>query len=48
MDGASFAILEGIKTFPNKTSYFSEIGQKIVGVTGNRELRQRIEAATRG
>ena len=48
MDEASKVILNGIKVFPDKKSYFSEIGQKIVGVTGNKDLRRQIETATRG
>ena len=48
MADASLAILEGIKMFQEKTSYFAEIGQKIVEMTGNRELRLRIKDATRG
>ena len=48
MDDASSTILEGIKTFPEKSNYFSEIGQQIVEATGNRDLRRQIENAMRG
>ena len=48
MDDASSTILEGIKTFPDKSNYFSEIGQQIVEATGNRDLRRQIENAMRG
>ena len=47
MDDARSTILEGIKSFPEKTNYFSEIGQQIVEMTGNRELRLQIEEAIR-
>lgn len=47
-DDASSIILEGIKSFPEKTNYFSEIGQKIVGATGNRKLRLQIEESMKG
>lgn len=45
---AGEAILEGIKLFPEKNTYFLDIGNSIVGTTGNKELRLRIEAAIRG
>ena len=48
MDDAGFAILKGIRTFPEKTSYFTEIGQKVVEATGNRNLRLQMDEAMRG
>ncbi|MDE0183901.1 MAG: metallophosphoesterase [Candidatus Poribacteria bacterium] len=48
MDDASSTILEGIKTFPEKSNYFGAIGQRIVEATGNRDLRLQIENAMRG
>ncbi|MDE0301135.1 MAG: metallophosphoesterase [Candidatus Poribacteria bacterium] len=45
---ASSTILEGIKTLPEKSNYFSVIGQQIVEATGNRDLRRQIENAIRG
>ena len=48
IDDAGTEILYGIKSFPAKKGYFSEIGQEIVEASGNRELRWQIEAAIRG
>lgn len=47
MNEAGNAIIDGIKRFPQKSQYFSEIGQSIVGTSGNKNLRLRIEAAIR-
>ena len=43
MDDAAAVVLDGIKKFPAKANYFSDIGQKIVEATGNRNLRKQIE-----
>ena len=48
MHDASVVILDGIKSFPKKRVYFSEIGQQIVEATGNRKLRWQIEEAMKG
>ena len=45
---AGSVVLQGIEIFPEKTPYFCEIGQTIIAATGDRELRLRIEDATRG
>ena len=45
---AGSLVLQGIEVFPEKTPYFCEIGQTIISATGDKELRLRIEEATRG
>lgn len=46
-DNAKGAVLNGIRKFPTKTAYFSEIGQKIVEATGDRSFREQINDAIR-
>lgn len=48
MNEAVDVIVDGIKMFPQKKQYFSEIGHAIVAMSGNKELRLQIEDATRG
>ena len=48
MDDAAKTVFQGIQMFPEKSSYFLEIGQRVVGATGNRELRMQIENVIRG
>lgn len=38
-------VLEGIRKFPTKAGYFSEIGQKIVEATGDKDFRKKMKAA---
>ena len=45
---AGDTVLKGIQMFPEKATYFEEIGQRVVGATGDRELRLRIEGALGG
>lgn len=45
---AGSVVLKGLEVFPNKMPYFREIGQAIVSAAGDKELRLRIEEATRG
>ncbi len=40
---AEEVVLKGIERFPERISYFYEIGQKIVVATGNRSFRKRLE-----
>ena len=40
-------LLDGIKRFPEKATHFAEFGHRIVGATGNMELRTKIEDALR-
>ncbi|MCY3981577.1 MAG: metallophosphoesterase [Alphaproteobacteria bacterium] len=42
---AKEVVLEGLKRFPSKRQYFSEIGQHIVEATGDKGFRGRLEAA---
>ncbi len=42
---AKDVVLEGLKRFPNKHGYFSEIGQSIVAATGDRGFRKQLGAA---
>ena len=44
-DEAVCVVFTGIKLFPAQKSAFLEIGQIIVGVTGDRRLRGRLEQA---
>ncbi|MDE0684891.1 MAG: metallophosphoesterase [Candidatus Poribacteria bacterium] len=46
-DKAKGVVLNGIKKFPAKAAYFSEIGQKIVEATGDRNFREQINDAIR-
>ena len=43
-DDAKVAVLAGIKRFTGKEEYFSQIGLRLVEVTGDREFRKRMEA----
>ena len=47
-DEAVCVVFTGIKLFPAQKSAFLEIGQIIVGLTGDRGLRARLEQANRG
>ena len=44
-DEARKMVLKGIDQFPSRKEYFFEIGQMIVGETGDKEFRQQIETA---
>ena len=48
MDDAATTVLDGIGKFPEKASFFAEIGSRIVVATGDRSLRIRIDNAMRG
>ena len=43
MDEAGDAVVDGIRRFPDKRTYFAGIGHKIVEATGDRDLRLRLE-----
>ena len=43
MDEAGDAVLNGIRKFPEKRTYYVRIGHRIVEATGDRELRLRLE-----
>jgi len=43
-DDAKVAVLTGIQKFAGKEEYFSQIGLRLVEVTGDREFRKRMEA----
>ena len=45
---AGSIVLQGMDLFPQKAPYFFDIGQQIVAVAGDRDLRIRIEEAMRG
>jgi predicted MPP superfamily phosphohydrolase/uncharacterized protein (DUF924 family) len=45
-DEAKTVLLDGIGRFPAKADYFSELGQKIVEMTGDRKFRKKMETAT--
>ena len=45
MDEAKTIVLAGIRKFPERADYISEIGHRIVEATGDREFRQHIESA---
>jgi len=42
---AKSVVLNGIRKFPAKADYYSEIGQRVVEATGDRHFRQQIETA---
>ena len=44
---AKSIVLNGIRKLPAKASYFSEIGQKIVEATGDRDFREQINNSIR-
>ena len=46
MDEARDAVLDGIRRFPEKVSYYVEIGHQIVEATGDREFRLHLESLT--
>lgn len=43
LEEAKKLVLDGIRKFPLKADYYSDIGQRIVEATGDRHLRQQIE-----
>ena len=43
-DEAKEVVLGGLKQFPDKRKYFSEIGQRIVEATGDKDFRKQLEA----
>lgn len=43
LEEAKALVLEGIRKFPVKADYYSDIGQRIVEATGDRHFRQQIE-----
>ena len=43
-DEAKEVILGGLKKFPDKRQYLSEIGQRIVEATGDKDFRKQLEA----
>ena len=46
MDEAGDAVLNGIRQFPEKRTYYVGIGHRIVEATGDRQLRLRLEGTT--
>ena len=46
-DSAKDVVLKGIRKFPAKAAYFSEIGHQIVEATGDRDFREQLTDATR-
>ena len=43
-DEAKEVVLGGLKKFPDKREYFSQIGQRIVEATGDKDFRRQLEA----
>ncbi len=43
LEEAKTLVLDGIRKFPVKADYYSDIGQRIVEATGDRHFRQQIE-----
>lgn len=43
LEEAKAVVLDGIRRFPVKADYYSDIGQRIVEATGDRHFRQQIE-----
>jgi len=44
-DEAKAIVLEGMKKFSDRAEYFSEIGQRLVAATGDKDFRKQMEAA---